>query len=103
MEDVLDFFDDTAFCVQKGALDKEMMWHPFYHWVRLFYQAAEQYIIDRQKDEPAVWSALYWIYPQLNTIEKTKSANAYKEKLKNAELEKDLRDILECEQELPDV
>jgi hypothetical protein len=97
MEDVLYFFDDAAFCVEKGALDEEMMWHAFYHWVRLFYQASEKYIIDRQKEEPTVWSALGWIYPRLNTLEKARSGNAYKEKLNITELERDLRDIYEGE------
>jgi hypothetical protein len=94
VEDVLDFFDDVAFLVNKGALDEEMMWHTFYHWVRVYYQASEQYIINRQKREPAVWSAFSQIYPRLNALEQAKSGITYKEKLNDTELTKDLSDIV---------
>jgi hypothetical protein len=94
VDDVLDFLDDAAFLVRKGALDEEMMWHPFYHWVRVYYQASEQYIISRQKREPTVWSALSWVYPRLNNLEKAKSGLRYKEKLTDPELKKDLSDIV---------
>jgi hypothetical protein len=95
VEDVLDFFDDAAFCVYKGALDEEMMWHPFYHWLRVFYQASKQHIKMRINEESAVWNYLRWIYPRLNELEKTKSPSAYKEKLNDTDLEKYLREICE--------
>jgi hypothetical protein len=95
VEDVLDFFDDAAFCVYKGALDEEMMWHPFYHWFRVYYQASEQHINVRTKDESGVWNYLRWIYPRLNELEKAKSPSTYKEKLNDTDLEKYLREICE--------
>jgi hypothetical protein len=94
VEDVLDFFDDVAFMVKKGALDEEMMWHAFYHWVRVYYQASEQDIINRRTHEPAVWSFLCQVYPRLNALEKVESGITYKEILSDAELMKDLDDIL---------
>lgn len=92
IEDILDFFDDVAFLVTKGALDTEMMWHPFYHWVRMYYQAAEQYIIARTKEEPTVWNYLCAIYPRLTEMEKSKSSHTYKEKLTDTELRTHLQE-----------
>jgi hypothetical protein len=86
IEDILDFFDDVAFLVTKGALDAEMMWHPFYHWLRMYYQASEQYIINRTKTESAVWNYMRSIYPRLSEIEKAESRGLYKDKLTDAEL-----------------
>lgn len=86
------FFDDVAFLVTKGALDTEMMWHPFYHWVRMYYQAAEQHIITRTKDEPAVWNYLRSIYPRLTEIEKSENLGTYKEKLTDTELRTHLQE-----------
>ena len=92
IEDILDFFDDVAFLVTKGALDTEMMWHPFYHWVRMYYQAAEQHIIARTKEEPTVWNYLCAIYPRLTEMEKSKSSHTYKEKLTDTELRTHLQE-----------
>lgn len=99
VDDVLDFFEDLAFMVTNGALDERMMWHGFHHWVRVYYQASEQYIISRRREEPAVWYGLCEIYPRLNAlekaeIEKAKNGITYKEKLSDAEIKKDLDDIL---------
>ena len=47
-----------------------------------------------------MWSALSWIYPRLNYIEKTKTGDTFKEKLTDPELKKALIDILECEEDV---
>lgn len=92
IDDILDFFDDVAFLVTKGALETEMMWHPFYHWVRMYYQASDQHIINRTKTEPAVWNYLRSIYPRLNELEKSQSQGTYREKLTDAELRTHLQE-----------
>jgi hypothetical protein len=70
------------------------MWHPFYHWVRLYFQASEQHIVARRQKEPAVWDYLHWVYPRLNEIERTKSSLNYKDKLDDAELREWLKEEL---------
>jgi len=92
VEDVLDFFDDAAFLVKKGALDTEMTWHAFYHWVRLYFQAAEQHIMAYRKREPPVWNYLCWIYPRLNGFEKTQRPSTYREKLDDEDLKRQLEE-----------
>jgi hypothetical protein len=94
VEDILDFFDDVAFLVKRDAIDSEMMWHPFYHWVRLYFQASEQHIIARTKEEAAVWNYLRWVYPRLNELEKAESPSTYKAKLDDAELRERLEEEL---------
>jgi hypothetical protein len=90
LDDVLDFFDDTAFLVKKGAPDEEMMWHGFYHWIRLYLQAGEQYITSYRRNEPAVWKHLFSLYPRLNALEKAEGQNVYIERLNELELRKQL-------------
>jgi len=92
VEDVLDFFDEVAFLVRSGVLTKKMVWHEFYHWVRLYWQAAGKYVIERRLEEPAVWEDLYWLYPKLNDIEKKKYPCHYKEKLTEKDLKKFLKE-----------
>jgi hypothetical protein len=92
VDDVLDFFDDAAFLVKKGALDEEMMWHGFYHWIRLYLQAAEKYIAEYRQNEPAVWKDLFRIHPRLDALEKQEGQGLYIERLGDAELQKQLRE-----------
>jgi hypothetical protein len=80
VDDLLDFFEDVAFLVKIGALRKTMMHHAFYHWVRLYFQASEKYIIDYKTARPTVWANLRWIYPQLNALENSKIPGTHKEK-----------------------
>jgi hypothetical protein len=88
---VLDFFEDVAFLVKRGALDIEMMWH-FYHWVRMYVQASEQQVMASANNHPVIWDSLRWAYPRLIELEKTRGCGTYKEKLSGAELRAQLED-----------
>ena len=90
VEDVLEFFDDAAFLVEKNALDAEMMWHSFYHWIRLYLQAGEPHITTYRTAEPSVWKHLFAIYPRLTVIEKAQGRGVYVEKLNNPQLKRQL-------------
>lgn len=92
VDDVLDFFEDVSFMVKKQALDEDMVWHAFYHWMRLYNQASEKYINERRQEEPAVWQYFILLYPKLNALERKKGFGQYKEKLSDAELKKQLED-----------
>ena len=63
-----------------------MAWHEFYYWVRLYYQSVETYFIERRAKEPTVWEDIYNLYPKLNSFEKKKHPDSYKEKLDDPEL-----------------
>ncbi|MDR3643208.1 MAG: hypothetical protein P4L74_06315 [Candidatus Doudnabacteria bacterium] len=94
VDDVLDFFEDVSFMVEKQALDEEMVWHAFYHWMRLYYQASATYINERRQEEPTVWKYFICLYPRLNALERSNSFGQYKEILDDAELKKQLEDEL---------
>lgn len=94
IEDILDFFDEVAFLVRLNALTAEMAWHEFYHWIKLYYQAAQEYIKERREKEPAVWEDLYKLYPELDCIEEKKYPKSYKKKLEEKELKKFLKEEL---------
>lgn len=88
VEDVLDFFDEIAFLVKKGALNKEMVWHEFYHWIRLYMQSSEKYITERRLKESSVWEDIVNLYPKLKKLEKKRYPETYKEKLDDETLKK---------------
>jgi hypothetical protein len=68
--DVLDFLEDVAFFVRTDAVTPEQAWHAFYHWIRGYYQASEQYISERRNQESAVYKELHRLFPKLNATEK---------------------------------
>ena len=86
VEEMFDFFDEIAFLVRIKVLTKEMAWHEFYHWIRIYYQSAEIYFIERRAKEPTVWEDINKLYPKLNSLEKKKHPATYKEKLYDPEL-----------------
>lgn len=94
VDDVLDFFEDIAFMVNKQALDQEMAWHAFFHWMRLYYQASEKYIDERRQEEPTVWKYFIGLYHKLVALEKINSHGKYKERLDDSEIKKELEDEL---------
>jgi hypothetical protein len=82
---ILDFFEDVAFLVKRGALDIEMMWH-FYYWVRMYVQASEQEITINANNHPAILHSLRWAYPRLIELEKSGNSDTQTEKLDETEL-----------------
>jgi len=100
VEEMFDFFDEIAFLVRIKALTLEMTWHEFYHWIRLYYQSAETYIIERRAKEPTVWEDIYKLYPKLNSLEMKKHPDTYKEKLDDLELNEYLNEELSNNEKL---
>jgi len=54
-EEVLDFFETLGLLVRLGALDAEMVWHTFYHWVEGWWHAASPLITRERAARPQVW------------------------------------------------
>ncbi len=94
IEDILDFFDEVSFLVRIKAVTIEMVWHEFYHWIRLYYLSSNKYINDRRIKEPAVWEDLYKLYPRLSSYEQKRFPITYKRSIDDSELKHYLEDEL---------
>ena len=90
VDDVLDFFEDVCFLVHKKALDKDMAWHGFYNWMRLYYQSSKNYIEEQRNAESGLWEYLTLVYPQLEQREM--ESNKFITKLSETKLKNDLED-----------
>jgi len=66
---VLDFFDEVALLLQRGALDEEMVWHEFYWPIANYWFASQEYIQQVQHDDPTVWTDLNATVQRLVGIE----------------------------------
>lgn len=93
IEDVLDFFDTLGLLVRRKALDKEMVWHTFYHWIHRYWLLSNAYITEKQKIKPTLWEDLTDLEKQIVSMERKRSKS-------NADIdlsEDDLKEFLNDE------
>lgn len=65
LDAVLDFFDEVAFLMRRGAVDEELVWYQFY-WPMVHYWAAAQgYVSAVRATEPTAWEQLEAAMPAL--------------------------------------
>ena len=69
IDDVLDFFDQVALLLRRGALDEEMVCYELYWPMANYWFASQEYIRQVQRDAPAAWEQLASVIPHLTTIE----------------------------------
>jgi hypothetical protein len=69
IDDVLDFFDQIALLLNRGALDEEMVCYELYWPMANYWFASQEYIRQVQRDAPAAWEQLASAMPRLRTIE----------------------------------
>lgn len=65
VENVLDFFETMSMFCQNGVIDKRIVWHSFYHWIRGYYWSAKDFIDMRREGDPKVYEDLVALYRQL--------------------------------------
>lgn len=71
LEEIMDFFEaPIARKVINGEIDEFQVYCYFYHWIILYLQAAQKYIEDYRKDEPAAWGSLKTLYDIMITFDK---------------------------------
>lgn len=66
---VLDFFDQTALFLGRGALDEEMVWYQFYRPMAHYWFASQDYVRQVQRGDPTRWQQLASAMPRLVAIE----------------------------------
>ncbi len=105
VDEIFDLFEDAAFSVTTRALDIKMMWHAFFYWIDLYYQASEKYLAERKQENPTQWSELRRLYPKLCEIEakerrKAASKIRHPSMMTEAEIRKKLDEELSTLQQL---
>jgi hypothetical protein len=68
--DVLSFFGEIAFLLQRGVLDEEMVWYEFYWPLVSYWTASEGYVHQARRDDPSSWLQLSQLVPQLVALER---------------------------------
>jgi hypothetical protein len=56
IDDVLDFLEDIGLYQQADHISPELAHHHFFHWTRIYWQAAKPYVQEWHKKEPARWN-----------------------------------------------
>ena len=76
IDEVLDFFDQVALLLKRGALDEEMVCYEFYWPMANYWFASQEYIRQVQRDAPAMWEQLAGAVPRLAAIEAQRRKHA---------------------------
>jgi hypothetical protein len=73
LEDVLDFFQaPIAEKVKSGEIDGFQTYLYFFYWIRLYWQASQEYIENYRKDphERCAWESIEGLYKKMSNYEK---------------------------------
>lgn len=71
LEEILDFFEaPIAKKTISGEIAEDQVYSYFYHWIRLYWQAAQDYIKEYRQDEPCAWGSLKILYDIISNLEK---------------------------------
>jgi hypothetical protein len=76
IDDVLDFFDEIAFLIDRGAVDEETVWYRFYWSMANYWFASQTYVERVRQDDPEAWSELRQVMPRLAAIEMRRRRHA---------------------------
>ena len=69
-EDVFDFFETIGLLVRRGALDKEVAWHSFFHWIHGYWTSSSAYIIEERRKNSSVYKDFALLHEMMCDFEK---------------------------------
>ena len=69
VDDVLDFFETVALLVHRDALDPEMVWNTFYHWIDGYGRTSDPVTAQERQKHPVEWKEFDALREQLERIE----------------------------------
>jgi len=71
-EDVLDFFESVGLFMKSGALNEEVAYSFFFHWINLYWNAAQGHIQAKKRENNAAWQDLEYAYKRVVALERKK-------------------------------
>ena len=71
-EEVLDFFETIGLFMKSGALNEEIAYSFFFHWINLYWNAAQRHIQTRRKENNTAWQDFEYAYKKVITLERRK-------------------------------
>jgi hypothetical protein len=96
-EDIFDFFEGLGLIFRRYNVDEEIVWSYFFSWVDGYWQTAQEYILEEQKQNSTVWEDFKYLYDQLAKVE-MKRGNLTADELKWDE--EDINVFIESELDL---
>ena len=80
--DILDFFSNLAYMVNRGALDMELVYAPFEYWITGYWCAAQGYISKQRQFDPESWLTLENLIKRMELMKKSTEAHLSDESLR---------------------
>lgn len=69
IDDALDILEDIGFYVKGNQISPEVAHHHFYHWIRGYWCASQEYVKAWRRKESARWQHLSKLYKETSDIE----------------------------------
>ena len=69
-EDVFDFFETVGLLVRRKALDKEVAWHSFFHWIHGYWTSSSSYLVEERRKNPSVYKDFALLHQMMCEFEK---------------------------------
>lgn len=100
-DDVFDFFETLELFVGRGALDIDVAYSVFFHWINLYWRAGKHYIGSQRQDTHALWVGFERLFENVCNIERKLHPDSEDLKMPHDRLEQQLRGELEPEPQEP--
>jgi hypothetical protein len=93
-EEIYDFFETVGLLLRKRAIDKEMVWNTFFHWIHYYWIVGSDYIANEQRADSPAWEDFKHLHEQVIKVEKIRTKASDSELLLSAE---DIKSFLKDE------
>jgi hypothetical protein len=100
VEDVLDLLEDIGFYLEAEQISAEVAHNHLYHWIRVWWLAAQPYIEAHQEREPTRWDHLAMLYTETSAVEKSRMPKDRRGEVDAGLDEATLKQFLEEERDL---
>jgi len=75
VDDVLDVLDDLGFWLEGEQISERVVYQFFAHWIQIYFEACEKYILSKRKKCPAMWEHMEPLYHEMMKLEAFKNFN----------------------------
>lgn len=91
-EDIFDFFETVGLFVKLEALNPQMVYSVFFHWVNLYWKAGKHHIGSRRQDAASLWGDFQRLYEALCEIERRSAPDSEDLAMPESRLRKQLQE-----------
>ena len=75
-ENVFDFFETLGLYLKLGAINSDVVYKFFFHWINIYWVASKEYISLKRQKSKALWNDFEYLYNTMIEIERVNDYNS---------------------------